>query len=147
MTACLDAEKGKLLWKVSLLDDFKGQVPRYGASGAPLVVGELLIVSSGGPADGTVLALDRNTGALRWKNGLSDRPAYSAPILVHAGGVDQVVVWTADSITGFNPPTGKILWQIPWKAVFDPAQATARRSCTKTGCFSWGLWSRVFPKC
>src|SRR5262245_29925318 len=76
---CLDASQGELVWKKHLVTDLHGQVPRYGASAAPLVIGDSLIVCAGGPADASVVALDRRSGELRWST-LPDRPAYSAPI-------------------------------------------------------------------
>ena len=65
---------------------------------------------AGGQPEASVVALDRKTGELRWK-ALPDRPAYSAPIVINAGGAQQLIVWTADSITGFEPATGKVHWQ------------------------------------
>ena len=138
---CFDAIKGTVLWKKNFAADFHGQIPRYGASAAPLVVGNLLIVCAGGQPDASVVALDRMTGELRWSK-LSDRPAYSAPIIIHAGGVDQLVVWTGDSITGFEPATGRVFWQVPWKALFDPAQMVASPVWHKNMLLCLGGWSR-----
>jgi WD40 repeat protein len=138
---CLDAGDGKLQWKKHLVADLQGRIPRYGASAAPLVVGDLLIVCSGGQSNASVVALDRTTGALRWSS-LPDRPAYSAPIVVRAAGVQQVVVWTGDSIAGFEPLTGRIYWQVPWKAVFDPAQMVASPVWHKDKLLFMGAWSR-----
>ncbi len=138
---CLDAEGGELVWKKNLATDFNGQIPRYGASAAPLVIGELLIVCAGGQPDASVVALDRKTGDLRWK-ALSDRPAYSAPIVLNAGGVEQLIVWTADSITGFEPVTGKVHWRVPWKAVFDPAQMVASPVWHQDMLLFLGAWNR-----
>jgi WD40 repeat protein len=138
---CLDATNGKVVWKKSLAEDFQGQIPRYGASAAPLVVDDLLIVCAGGQPDASVIALDRKTGELRWKS-LSDRPAYSAPIVIHAGGSRQIVVWTADSITGLEPALGKTYWQVPWKATFDPAQIVASPVWYEDMVLCMGAWSR-----
>jgi WD40 repeat protein len=138
---CLDATKGEVVWKKSLAEDFNGQIPRYGASAAPLVVGDLLIVCAGGQPEASVVALDRKTGELRWR-ALPDRPAYSAPIVINAGGAQQLIVWTADSITGFEPATGKVHWQVPWKAVFDPAQMVASPVWHKDMLLCLGAWSR-----
>jgi WD40 repeat protein len=138
---CLDAAKGSLVWKKSLAEDFHGQIPRYGASAAPLIVNDLLIVCAGGQPDASVVALDRKTGVLRWK-ALSDRPAYSAPIVVSAGGAQQLIVWTADSIASFEPSTGKVFWQVPWKAVFDPAQMVASPVWQNDLLLFMGAWSR-----
>lgn len=138
---CLDAAKGNLMWKKNLAEDFHGQIPRYGASAAPLVVGDLLVVCAGGPTNASVVALDRMTGELRWK-ALPDRPAYSAPIVIDAGGAQQLIVWTADSVTGFEPATGKVYWQVPWKAAFDPAQMVASPVRHKDMLLFLGAWSR-----
>jgi outer membrane protein assembly factor BamB len=138
---CLDAAKGEVVWQKKLADDFHGQIPRYGASAAPLVVGELLIVCAGGQPEASVVALDRKTGDLRWQ-ALSDRPAYSSPIVINAGGTEQVVVWTADSITGFEPATGKVFWQVPWKAEFDPAQMVASPVWHNDMLLCLGAWGR-----
>jgi WD40 repeat protein len=138
---CLDAATGQVLWKRSLSEDFQGQIPRYGASAAPLVVGDLLFVCAGGQPDASVVALDRATGELRWK-ALPDRPAYSAPILINAGGSEQLIVWTADSIASLEPASGKVHWQVPWKAVFDPAQMVASPVWHKEMLLFLGAWSR-----
>jgi WD40 repeat protein len=138
---CVDAAKGELMWEKSLTNDFRGQLPRYGASAAPLVVGDLLIVCAGGQTNTSIVALDRKTGELRW-SALPDRPAYSAPIVVIAAGAHQLVVWTADSISGLKPTTGKIFWQVPWKAVFDPAQMVASPVWHKDKLLFMGAWSR-----
>ncbi len=138
---CLDAAKGELVWKKHLVDDLHGQIPRYGASAAPLVVGDLVIVCAGAQPDGSVVALDRLTGEVRWSK-LPDRPAYSAPILIRAAGVEQLIVWTADSIASLQPATGQIFWQVPWKAQFDPAQMVASPVRYKDRVLFLGAWSR-----
>lgn len=121
---CLDAAGGKVIWTRDLVKEYDAQAPRYGASVAPLVDGEFLIVCAGGRPDATVIAFDRNTGLERWK-ALNDRPAYSAPIVISAGGKRQVIVWTADTVTALEPATGNTLWKVPYKTTFDPAQAVA----------------------
>jgi WD40 repeat protein len=138
---CLDAAKGEVVWKKNLAEDFSGQIPRYGATAAPLVVGDILILCAGGQPEASVVALDRKTGDLRWK-ALADRPAYSAPIVLKAAGVEQLIVWSADSITGFEPATGKVHWQVPWKATFDPAQMVASPVWHKDLLLCLGGWSR-----
>ena len=138
---CLDAANGEVRWKKNLVTDLQGKIPRYGASAAPLVVGDLLILCSGGQTNASVVALDKSSGALRWSC-LPDRPAYSAPIVIRGGGVQQLVVWTADSIAGLEPSTGRPYWQVPWKAVFDPAQMVASPVWHKDKLLFMGAWSR-----
>ena len=59
--ACLEAATGKTVWNVNLRADFGGGVPGWGYSESPLVVDGLLIVTPGGK-QGTLLALDKQTG-------------------------------------------------------------------------------------
>jgi outer membrane protein assembly factor BamB len=133
---CLDAARGDVLWKKDLTKDFNAQIPRYGASAAPLVEGDLLIVCAGGQPDASVIALDRNTGAERWR-ALKDRPAYSPPIAITAGGCRQVIVWTADTVSALEPASGKVFWQVPYKATFDPAQAVATPAFHQNRLLCW----------
>jgi outer membrane protein assembly factor BamB len=138
---CLDAARGDVLWKKDLAKDFNARIPRYGASAAPLVEGDLLIVCAGGQPNASVVALDRHTGKERWR-ALKDRPAYSAPIAITAGGCRQVIVWTADTVTALEPATGKVYWRVPYKATFDPAQAVASPVFHKGRLLCLGAWSR-----
>jgi outer membrane protein assembly factor BamB len=137
----LDAARGEVLWKKDLAKDFNASIPHYGASAAPLVEGDLLIVCAGGQPEASVIALDRNTGAERWR-ALKDRPAYSAPIVITAGGCRQVIVWTADTVTALEPATGKVYWQVPYKATFDPAQAVASPVVYHDRLLCLGAWNR-----
>jgi outer membrane protein assembly factor BamB len=138
---CLDAARGDVLWEKDLAKDFNASIPRYGASAAPLVEGDLLVVCAGGQPEASVVALDRNTGAERWR-ALKDRPAYSAPVVITAGGCRQVIVWTADSVTALDPATGKVYWQVPYKATFDPAQAVASPVAHQDRLLCLGAWNR-----
>lgn len=138
---CLDAATGAVVWQKDLVKEYNARVPRYGASVAPLIEGDMLIVSAGGQPEATVIAFDRNTGMEGWKS-LKDRPAYSAPIAITAGGCRQAIVWTADSVAGLEPATGKILWQVPYKARFDPAQAVASPVLQKDMLLCLAAWNR-----
>jgi outer membrane protein assembly factor BamB len=138
---CLDAVKGNVLWKKDLAKEFKARILRYGDSAAPLVEGDLLIVVAGAQPDGCVMAFDRKTGEVRWK-ALKDRPAYSAPIVVTAGGCRQLIVWTADTIASLEPATGKVFWQVLFKATFDEAQMVASPVLHNDMLLCLGAWGR-----
>jgi alcohol dehydrogenase (cytochrome c) len=63
---CLDARSGRVLWDVPYADSRKG----YGATSAPLVVKDQVIVGTSGGDSGVrgfLAAYDAETGALRWK--------------------------------------------------------------------------------
>jgi outer membrane protein assembly factor BamB len=121
---CLDAASGAVVWKKDLVNEYDARIPRYGCSAAPLVEGDFVIVCVGGQPEASVVAFDRNTGQERWK-ALPDRPAYSAPIVVTAGGCRQLIVWTAETVSSLEPASGKVYWQVPYKTTFDDAQVVA----------------------
>ena len=121
---CLDSFTGELFWQKDLAKEYDAQIPQYGASVAPLVEGDLLIVCIGGQPEASVIAFDRISGEEKW-TALDDDPAYSAPIVVEQGGHRQAIVWTADNVVSLNPTTGEVYWKERWKAGFDAAQVVA----------------------
>jgi outer membrane protein assembly factor BamB len=63
---CIDARSGNLLWDIAYADWNKN----YGATGAPLVVNDKVIVGTSGGDDGVrgfVAAYDANSGKLLWR--------------------------------------------------------------------------------
>jgi outer membrane protein assembly factor BamB len=109
---CLDAASGKVVWKTDLARQFDIQVPIWGISAAPLVFDDLVILHIGGRG-ACVVALDKQTGAERWR-ALNDRPSYSAPILIQQAEQPVVVCWNGDSVAGIAPRTGNVHWRVPF---------------------------------
>ena len=108
----LDAATGKLLWEKSYTKDYKIEPPMWGFAGHPLAYENLLICTVGG--DGSVVvAFDQLTGKEVWKALSAPEPGYSAPTVVHAGGVDQLLVWHSKSVNSLNPRTGERYWNVP----------------------------------
>jgi outer membrane protein assembly factor BamB len=114
---CLAASTGKVVWKKNLPKDFNGFRQKFGYAGSPLVDGNLVIVDSGGPGASTV-ALDKTTGAVRWKSG-NDEAGYSSPVAFDLGGVRCVAVLKAEALVGLNAANGEELWRYPWKTKYD----------------------------
>lgn len=138
---CLDAATGALVWNKDPVRDLNVKMPRYGVSAAPLIEGDVVIITAGARPNGTAMAFDRKTGAERWR-ALADRPAYSSPIVLDMAGKRQVIVWTGDNVNSLDPVTGGLLWQVPYKAKFDPAQATATPVVYKDKLFCLAAWNR-----
>ena len=109
--SCLEVESGKVVWTHSLPDDLGGKVMSdWGYSEAPLVDGDQVICTPGGPK-GTVAALDKKTGELLWQSKeLQDPAAYSSVIAAELGGKKQYVVLTGASVAGIAPKDGAVLW-------------------------------------
>src|SRR5207249_4798715 len=93
--------------------DFGGTSPNWGFAESPLIDGGKVMVTPGG-SDGTVAAMDRNTGALAWRSKeWTDPPHYSSLIVAEIGGVRQYVQLTAEHVAGVAAADGKLLWKAP----------------------------------
>jgi outer membrane protein assembly factor BamB len=111
---CLDAATGQMLWKKEPGVDYQIRVPVWGISSAPLVEGNLLIAQIGAEKGACLVALDKTTGAEKWR-ALDDRPSYSAPIVIQQAGRRVLVCWTGDHVAGLDPTSGKVFWLHPFK--------------------------------
>jgi outer membrane protein assembly factor BamB len=111
---CLSAADGKKLWQKEFKKDFDGGIMStidWGFSESPLVDGNLVICTPGGK-NGTVLALDKNTGAVVWRSlELTENGGYSSPIVAQIDGVRQYIVFTRGGIAGLSANDGKLLWK------------------------------------
>ncbi len=110
---CLDAQTGRLLWAKEFHRDFGTEMNMWGMAAAPLVEGDKVIVLAGGKGQAGVVALDKDTGHERWRALESPDPGYSAPVMIEAQGVRQLLVWCPTGIYSLDPGTGKVYWGEP----------------------------------
>jgi alcohol dehydrogenase (cytochrome c) len=105
---CLDARSGNLLWDVAYAD----WNPNYGATGAPLVVKDKVIVGTSGGDDGVrgfVAAFDATTGKLAWRfwtlpgPGEFGNESWPGDMYLHGGGT----AWMPGT---YDPETGTLFW-------------------------------------
>jgi outer membrane protein assembly factor BamB len=115
----LDARSGAVVWSHDAAKDTGAKTPDWGFSGSPLVVGDEVIVATGG----VMVAYDAASGARRWI-GPPGQDGYTSPHLLTIDGVAQVVHLSGTGLTSVTPADGKVLWQHAWKGypVVQPAQ-------------------------
>ncbi|MEY2879146.1 MAG: outer membrane protein assembly factor BamB precursor [Verrucomicrobiota bacterium] len=113
---CLDAATGKVIWARNLPAEYQAKINIWAISGAPLIVGDLVIFQVGGQPDACVVALDVQTGRERWR-ALDGQPSYSAPRLIRLGDREAVIAWTGFWIAALDPATGRVWWKEPYKPV------------------------------
>jgi outer membrane protein assembly factor BamB len=116
-TACLKTD-GTIVWKTQ---DLKHD-HRHGPGGSPVIFEDLLILNCDGSDIQFVVALDKNTGEIRWKKkrehigedrltGKSNVPmSYTTPLLTEINGTIQLLSSGADSIVSYNPRNGEEYW-------------------------------------
>jgi len=108
---CVEAAKGKQVWKKDLMADYGGKHGRWEYSESPLIDGDRVVCVPGG-RKATMVVFDKKKGTEVWKAALGDSAAgYSSVIKSRAGGREQYVVLTADGTIGVDAGTGKELWR------------------------------------
>jgi outer membrane protein assembly factor BamB len=121
---CLNAVTGKAVWSTNILKeggDGKALVkpPEWGVSNSPLIVGDLVIVISGGtPTEGSVAydkgveAYNKKTGDPVWSAG--KHPAsYGSARLETIAGTPQVLIPNGNGLSSHSPESGEELWFFP----------------------------------
>lgn len=79
--ACLSVQNGEIIWQKSLTQDFGGVVPAWSYRESPLVDGDVVVCTPGGP-EATMVTLNKQTGETIWKCHLpisEERPAGERP--------------------------------------------------------------------
>ena len=116
----LDARGGAVVWSRNMAADTKVEVPSWGFSSSPLVVGDVVIVAAGGE----LVAYDLAGGEPRWRGPAGG--GYSSPQLFTIGGVTQVLQLRAAGATSVVPADGTLLWEHRWQGfpIVQPALTT-----------------------
>lgn len=110
-TAALDAG-GTVLWRQTSLK----YPPVHGNGGSPIWVDGSLVFSCDGGSNPFVVALDPDTGAVRWK---TDRvtPAqkkfsFSTPLVITNGGRQEIISPGSGAVCAYDPKDGRELWRV-----------------------------------
>ena len=110
--ACLDVKTGKIRWSKNVRKEFGGQPGEWAYAESPLVDGDVVVVTPGGP-QATMAALNKKTGAVIWKSAIpgGDPAGYASAIVVQAAGRKQYVQLLSKGMVGVDAKTGQFLWR------------------------------------
>jgi outer membrane protein assembly factor BamB len=93
--------------------------PVHGNGGSPVLVGDSLVFSCDGADNPFVVALDRNTGKVRWKTerkvDVFKKFSFATPLVIEVKGKKQVVLPGSDVVCGYDPADGKEIWRVRYK--------------------------------
>ncbi len=114
---CVNAATGQEQWRKDLPRDLSGAVNPigggpggWGFAAAPLIDGNQVIVTPGGPK-GLVAGLNLKTGEVLWQSKEAmDLTTYAAPVLAEIGGVKMVIAMTQEGAVGVSAKDGTVLW-------------------------------------
>lgn len=108
--ACLRAHDGAKVWRRNILQDFRGRNPHWLLSESPLIDGDRVIVTPGGPG-ACVVALDKASGKTVWTStDLSDNAGYSSCVAGDVGNVRVIANLTDRAGVGVRAADGKLMW-------------------------------------
>lgn len=99
---------GKRLWARNL------GVPdnHYGHGSSLIIYKNKLLIQYDTNRSGKLMALDTQTGNTAWETSRSSKISWSSPILVNTGSRTEVILTTNPNVNGYDPETGKELWNI-----------------------------------
>ena len=104
----IDAESGRKIWSVNAVQQLGGVTPYWGYSESPLVVGDRIVLGVGGRRS-SIVAVNKSDGKVLWQQP-GDEAAYSSPVLMRTGSLQQVVFFMASRGLGVDPRDGRLLW-------------------------------------
>ena len=111
---CADPSDGKVKWSLSLVSDLGGKVPGWGYTESVLVDEGRVICTPGGK-NGTLAALNAETGDVLWRSkGFTDGAQYSSPIVIEYRGKRQYVQLVMKNLAGIQSDNGAVLWKSAW---------------------------------
>ena len=121
MLVALTADTGDVLWTRSYREEYGSDVPIFGFSSSPLVDDQRLIALVGGEPDAKVVAFDKMTGAELWRalSSSESGPGVGQPIIIHASGVRQLIIWHPSAVASLDPVTGVVYWEQPFVVGYD----------------------------
>lgn len=99
---------GKRLWarNIGVPDN------HYGHGSSLIVYKDKLLIQIDTNRAGKLLALDTETGNTAWETLRNSKISWSSPILVNTGSRTELILTTNPNVNGYDPQTGKELWNI-----------------------------------
>jgi len=96
---------GREVWRADVGDRTHG----WGSAASPVLYGDLLIVNASVESE-SLIALDRRTGAERWRvEGIKE--SWNTPVVARSReGREELIVAIQGKILGLDPATGESLW-------------------------------------
>jgi outer membrane protein assembly factor BamB len=111
--AALDFD-GKVVWRDEVPDDSPKHID--GMVNSPILYKDTVIRISNvlqPDAKGTVQALDKKTGAVKWEKPLvKSGIANASPLLLKVGDVEELLIPSGNALDAINPADGSPIWTV-----------------------------------
>ncbi len=98
---------------------------QHGNGGSPILFNDLVILSCDGYDQSFIVAVDAETGEVRWKTDRAEpiSQAYSTPVVIDVNGQNQLLSIGAFRTNSLDPETGEELWEVGYPEGFSNVPA------------------------
>ena len=110
---CFDAVEGDIRWHQNYVEELELEIPTWGFAASPLVLDDVVIVNVG-----QVLALDKKTGAVRWRSEKLGH-AYSTPTDFEFAGTPALAVFNSNGLAVLDRTDGSTIAVREWSTPYD----------------------------
>ena len=110
---CLDTDTGEKLWHLNIMKEFDGPPVKWGYTESPLIYGEKIFFTPGGPGKNFV-ALNKITGQVIWTSDIdSTGNSYCSPVIINHNNKDLILFNSIWAIVIVDPDNGNVVVQHP----------------------------------
>ena len=115
--ACLTLN-GETVWRANLQDRYGENTLWWDLGTSPVLTNSNIVVAVQQEGPSFVVALDKTTGELAWKQDRTFQvpdeaeQSYTTPVVTTVEGNEQIIVLGADHITAHDAADGKELWRV-----------------------------------
>jgi outer membrane protein assembly factor BamB len=100
---------GTLVWQKDL--GRMQTLHAHGEGSSPALYADTLLVNWDHESDSFLYALDKRTGAQKWRAARDEKTSWSTPLVVEYEGKLQVIVSASKRVRGYDLATGEQLWE------------------------------------
>lgn len=102
---------GKLIWKKHLVEEHGSFINPWGHGSSPALYEDSLILLVDHEPNAYLLALDKRTGAQKWKADRGrDRISHSTPFVVPGPNGPEMLINSSKRIDTYDPRSGELIW-------------------------------------
>jgi outer membrane protein assembly factor BamB len=106
---CIDAVKGKLIWRRDVEKDFAGQIIKWANATSPVIDGDMVFVAGGGPGE-SLIAFNKMDGKVVWKTG-DEKLTHATPVMSTINDKKQLIYFMQSGLVAVDPATGNEIWR------------------------------------